>query len=197
MESSARRALLEQADALSRDTPLHHVRGPFRLNGWDSELSGLQVTAILVFGLFVECGERPRLCEPLMKAWPIVETLDLLELPDSATRARTRLWLEFPDVNLWIVDQRRGVWLIKTMTVPRELRGKGLGSAAMRRLCELADASVVVIAGTPEAMNGPVAAKGLRQRKAWYFRFGFVPNRGITRLPIDGSIVRLPSPPGE
>jgi hypothetical protein len=81
MEPSARRDLLKRASNLSQVNPLHLVPGPFRLDGWHDELTGLQVITLMVFGTFVEAGENPEVCSPLMEAWPIAETLLLVDGP--------------------------------------------------------------------------------------------------------------------
>ncbi|HEX6749887.1 MAG TPA: hypothetical protein VF092_21520 [Longimicrobium sp.] len=79
MDPDVRRKMLVEAKSLSGEVTLQHSRGPHRLPGWDAPLSGLQVVTIMVFGLFVELGERQDLCEPLMETWPIADTLLLVD----------------------------------------------------------------------------------------------------------------------
>jgi hypothetical protein len=74
-------ALAREASEISCTTPLHMASGPHRLEGWEGELTGLQVVALMVFGLYVLQLENPDLCEPLMEAWPIADVLFLVDGP--------------------------------------------------------------------------------------------------------------------
>jgi hypothetical protein len=82
MDRRARRKLLKRAGRLCLRTPLQYSRGPHTFPEWPwGGLSGLQVVAVMVFGLWVEQFERPALCAPLMEAWPIAEVLFLVDGP--------------------------------------------------------------------------------------------------------------------
>jgi hypothetical protein len=76
---------LDAASAYSLEHPLHYKRDPeFSVVGFENEgvkgkLTGGQVTAIMVFGLWVKTGENEKLAGPLMAAWPIKEALVLAE----------------------------------------------------------------------------------------------------------------------
>lgn len=70
------------------------------------------------------------------------------------------------------------------ITVPRELKGSGLGTAALAELCRAADSSGVTLTGeiNPGPKAGPEAVQRLR---GWYSRHGFeVDGLGITRYPV-------------
>jgi hypothetical protein len=51
----------------------------FLVPSWDSRaLTGAQVTALLVFGLWVHVGEREAMATGLLKSWPFLKTVSLL-----------------------------------------------------------------------------------------------------------------------
>jgi len=76
-------AACDQASALSGEHVLHMrpdaSTQQFELTAfpWKNKLSGAQIIAVLVFGLFVLCGEREEMCSGLVEAWPIREALIL------------------------------------------------------------------------------------------------------------------------
>lgn len=74
-----RRKLLRRAGRLNCTVPLHLDPGPYRFREWPwGELSGLEVVTVMVFGLWVEQGERPELCGTLIAHWPIAEVVFLV-----------------------------------------------------------------------------------------------------------------------
>lgn len=71
---SGQRVLHMQPDVSSRE---------FEIEGfpWHNKLSGAQVIAVMVYGLWVLCGEREEMCSSLVEAWPIREALILSPTP--------------------------------------------------------------------------------------------------------------------
>lgn len=67
---SGERVLHVQPDASSQEFEL--VTFP-----WHKKLSGAQVIAVMVFGLWVLMGEREEMCSALVEAWPIRDALIL------------------------------------------------------------------------------------------------------------------------
>lgn len=51
---------------------------------WHKKLSGAQVITVMVFGLWVLCGERGEMCSALVEAWPIRDALFLAPRPATA-----------------------------------------------------------------------------------------------------------------
>lgn len=64
--------VLKEAGDCSMRSPLHLMHKPeFSVPSWSEEkLTGGQVIALMVFGLFVRLGEREKLAGPLMNSWP-------------------------------------------------------------------------------------------------------------------------------
>lgn len=56
---------------------------------WHRKLSGAQVIAVMVFGLWVLCGEREEMCSGLVEAWPIRDALFLAPRPITEAPADT------------------------------------------------------------------------------------------------------------
>lgn len=79
-------AVANQAAEHSLEFPLH-MAGPkdkFKVPLWsDKELSGAQVIALMVFSLWVLCGEQEEMCSGLVEVWPIKETVFLCKQPNS------------------------------------------------------------------------------------------------------------------
>lgn len=68
-------AIALAASDLSMSTPLHLAGSrKFDVKGW-GQASGSQVTALMVFGLWVLCGEDEEKAAPLLADWPIKEVL--------------------------------------------------------------------------------------------------------------------------
>ncbi len=73
----------DQASALSGERVLHMQPDAssqeFELAAfpWKTKLSGAQVIAVMVFGLWVSMGEREGMCSALVEAWPIRDALIL------------------------------------------------------------------------------------------------------------------------
>jgi hypothetical protein len=62
MEPRTLQALLEAVEAINQSQPLRYMQDPrFRISQWDAEqpLSGPQVIALYVFGLWVQADEDP------------------------------------------------------------------------------------------------------------------------------------------
>jgi GNAT superfamily N-acetyltransferase len=64
---------------------------------------------------------------------------------------------------------------LKTLVVPKALRGQGLGSKFMTELSKLADSKQLTIFLTPSKDFGATSVERLKQ---FYRRFGFHPNTG-------------------
>lgn len=86
MTPEARNVLLREANEINTVTPLHLNSGPHRLDAWPKPLSGLELITLMVFGLFVQMGERRDLCSPLLRSWPIEDVLDLVDGPTLLAR---------------------------------------------------------------------------------------------------------------
>ena len=70
--------IAEQASQHSLENPLHLMGAAknFSVPLWQQEkMSGAQVLALMVFSLWVLCGEDEQKAEPLVRAWPIKETV--------------------------------------------------------------------------------------------------------------------------
>lgn len=67
----------QEAGDISLGYPLHMAgRKTFMVPSWgEKELSGMQVVALMVFGLWVLCGEREEMCSALVESWPIREAV--------------------------------------------------------------------------------------------------------------------------
>lgn len=83
--------IADQANQHSLEFPLH-MAGPkdkFSVPLWQEEkMSGAQVLALLVFSLWVLCGEDEQKTEPLLKAWPIRETCLLCQTAPVGARSK-------------------------------------------------------------------------------------------------------------
>lgn len=70
--------IANEASDISVMTPLH-LMGPdkqFVVPSWnDEKLSGCQVITLMVFGLWVMCGEDKEAARPLYEKWPIAEAV--------------------------------------------------------------------------------------------------------------------------
>lgn len=75
MPPEERKQVLKEANELNLSNPLFYYRTPhFSLPSLPGrKLSGGQVAALLVFGLWVECGERDEICSTLLKEWPEIK----------------------------------------------------------------------------------------------------------------------------
>lgn len=72
----------EAASQLSLQTPLHLCRDKeFKIPGFENKglLTGGQVIAVMVFGLWVKMKENEKLAGALLDAWPIKEAVLLVE----------------------------------------------------------------------------------------------------------------------
>lgn len=67
-----------------------------------------------------------------------------------------------------------GVLTLRLIFVPRPLRGRGAGEAALVGMCRLADERGLSIVLTPDDCFGSSAAR----LRAWYSRHGFAPIGG-------------------
>lgn len=66
-------------------------------------------------------------------------------------------------------DEALGATWINRINVPKEHRGKRLGSAMLRRLCDVADAEGLSLVLTPLSSGGLSGPRLI----AWYKRYGF------------------------
>lgn len=87
------------------------------------------------------------------------------------------------------VSENNGVITVSKIIVPKDERGKGIGSAAMARLTEYADATGQRIALSPSADFG-----GSKPRlEKFYKAMGFLPNKGRSRdLSVSETMIREP-----
>lgn len=92
-----------------------------------------------------------------------------------ASGVKRELGLETFDV--WMDD---GSLRVGRLKVPESKRGKGIGSAAMRAVCDYADSHGLAVTLTPDAYGfvGVLSARAVsatrRRLTAFYSRFGFV-----------------------
>lgn len=72
MTSDERLKMLQQADKLNMHEPLHmHPARDLEVPLWsEQKLSGGQVIALIVFGLWVQCGEKEDVAGALLDEWP-------------------------------------------------------------------------------------------------------------------------------
>src|SRR5690349_652955 len=69
-----------QAARISEQQPLHLCQEPqFVIRAWEpgKKLTGGQVIALMVFGLWVTCGENEELAAALADKWPVREAVKL------------------------------------------------------------------------------------------------------------------------
>jgi len=72
--------LTYQASQISEQQPLHLCQEPqFVIPAWDpnKKLTGGQVIALMVFGLWVTCGENEDMAAALANRWPVREAVKL------------------------------------------------------------------------------------------------------------------------
>ncbi len=69
---------------------------------WHRRLSGAQVIAVMVFGLWVLCDEREELCSGLVEAWPVRDAMVLSPTPARAPgedeRVTPMTWLRLVEL---------------------------------------------------------------------------------------------------
>ena len=77
-------------------------------------------------------------------------------------------------VELDIEEYPKGILTLSRIVVPEDKRGQGLGTVAMKKIIEYADANQLVIALTPSSDFG-----GNKSRLTKFYKgFGFVMNKG-------------------
>lgn len=72
------RTVADEASHISLTHPLHHCpAAEFVVPAWDKEkkLTSGQVIALMVFSLWIICGENEQTAAPLVEAWPIREAV--------------------------------------------------------------------------------------------------------------------------
>jgi 2'-5' RNA ligase len=100
---------------------------------------------------------------------------------------------EFPQVDFSLFDRSNSysgeVWYLNVIAIEKADRNKGLGTAVMERLIELADRDGATLALTPASDFG----SSLPRLKKFYRRFGFTPNAGRRAdNAITGAMIRRP-----
>ncbi len=89
------------------------------------------------------------------------------------------------------LSERAGVIRLSEVRVPKDRRGRGLGTQFMQELGEYADRTNQRIALSPSTDFGATSVTRLKQ---FYRRFGFVENKGRARdFTISDAMVRVPS----
>lgn len=80
-----RQQLLQEADAHSLCGPLHATpKARFLVPSWSEEpLTGGEVVALLVFGLWVQCGEDEQIAGALLNDWPEIRAAVILASEDA------------------------------------------------------------------------------------------------------------------
>lgn len=75
-----KRVLFEASD-INQEHPVHliHEKRLVCPSWSDKPLTGGEIIALMVFGLFVYMGEDETMCSPLLEAWPIKEAVQLVE----------------------------------------------------------------------------------------------------------------------
>ena len=74
--------LTQECSEICQENPLHMTGSQaFTVNTWNSEkpLTGCQIIALMVFGLWVMMGEDEEMCSGLVEAWPIREAVFLAD----------------------------------------------------------------------------------------------------------------------
>lgn len=99
---------------------------------------------------------------------------------------------EYRGVSLWI-HAADTYLILARLVVPESERNNGIGTAIMLRILAEADSRGVPSALTPSNSYGGT----LTRLRAFYRRFGFVPNRGRARdFATREAMVRTPKPKG-
>jgi len=80
MSPESLKRLLDEANEHNMSEPLHFCHGPrFVVPSWGArKLTGGQVTALLVFGLWVMVGEKEQMASCLLDGWPEIKMACLL-----------------------------------------------------------------------------------------------------------------------
>ena len=105
----------------------------------------------------------------------------------GALNRATREEAVFRDVLVHLDERRAGVMELRRIdTRLGTSHGTGRGTAALRRLCELADETAVALYVQPHSRDPALAAR----LRAWYLREGF------TDEAEDGRLVRPAPRPG-
>lgn len=111
--------------------------------------------------------------------------------PDWLARLRERVAAETPGVDLWICLDSAGHLALNKIIVPREVRGRGVGSQVMALLIAEADRQGVTMSLTPTRDFG---ATSLHRLRRFYRRFGFSVNGGrIKDYTTRQAMLRLPA----
>jgi hypothetical protein len=66
-------AVLTEVDAINQAVPLAFMPGQrYVISAWDTQqaIDGIEIVALLVFGLWVQAGESEADAEPLLRQWP-------------------------------------------------------------------------------------------------------------------------------
>jgi len=91
------------------------------------------------------------------------------------------------EINLY--EKNNKITLSK-IVIPKKLRGQGIGSEIMNKLCKYADDNNKTIILTPSVDFG---ASSVNRLKSFYKSFGFVINAGKNKdFEISNSMYRLP-----
>jgi len=105
---------------------------------------------------------------------------------------RAALLRRHAGIELWINLSASGHLVVGKIVVPREQRGRGIGSAIMQELVAVADRWGVPMALTPDRTFGGSVSR-LRE---FYRGFGFVPNKGRAMDYTTLETMVRPVPPG-
>jgi GNAT superfamily N-acetyltransferase len=77
-------------------------------------------------------------------------------------------------IELDIYSEPSGILNLSRIVVPKDLRGQGLGSSAMKKIIRYADENDKTIALTPSTDFGGIKSRLIK----FYKQFGFIMNKG-------------------
>ena len=93
-------------------------------------------------------------------------------------------------IELWPVSYRNDLLELSTIRIPKDLRGRGIGSEIMKMIIDYADNNKKIIGLTPSKDFG---ASSVNRLKVFYKMFGFIENKGRNKdFSISSSMIRIP-----
>lgn len=120
----------------------------------------------------------------------LTEAYQQLLTEESLEAVRNACKIQGVEVDAYISTNKPNTITLSRIVVPKENRGKGLGTTALRALIKFADDNEKTITLTPSTDFGASSVARLRK---FYKDFGFVDNSGRNKdFSISDTMYRLP-----
>lgn len=157
-----------------------YLGGPSALENWKQGNKGtaaLQVAGALpVVGPLAKAGMGAHLAMSMVpKARAVEDALRIAK--ETKPTITSALEAKHPNVDFVLAENKSGPLTLNKVVVPKEHRGKGLGTSFMNDLLAQADESGRTVALSPSEDFGGNKNK----LNEWYKSLGFVPNKGRTK----------------